>query len=241
MAALRSALALKRQGFHDEALNSSHRYLACLALLLSTACHSALPEFAEPTSGSAAPEGQSDKDLIAYRSLTREDFRGAAPPEEMRAHAERLGALTCANLFTSPEPQYVIEQRGDDYRGHYLNLDFVARMDRGCSWWNPEPSPDTPEAYVLQHEQVHFALAEIAARRLDRDAKAVLDEVVSDSSLERVEKELRARVQDMLDDAVSQLLKRNLDFDRDTSNKYAPEVQARWFEEVSAELAASTP
>lgn len=216
----------------------SSSWLAGAALLFCVGCHSSLPKFAEPTSSAGDPESLGEKDLIAYRSLTRDDFRAAEPPEEMRAHAERLGALTCANLFTTPEPQYIIEEREGVFRGHYLNLDFVARMDRGCSWWNPTPSAEAPEEYVLEHEQVHFALAEIAARRLDQEAKAVLNEVVEASKLEKVETELRGRVQEMLDKAIAQLLERNLEFDQDTSNKYAPEVQARWVKRVNEELSA---
>lgn len=174
--------------------------------------------------------------MIGYRELTPSDFLAAQPPEDMRRYAERMGAVTCTNVFTFPDPQFVLEQSESGYRGHYLNLDFVAAMDRECSWWNPKDG-SPPREYVLQHEQVHFALAESAARELNRKAEDVLRREIRGSSLKEVETEMRGIVQKMMSEAIEDLLERNLDFDRDTSNKYAPEVQARWYEEVMEELA----
>ena len=42
---------------------------------------------------------------------------------------------------------------------------FRAVFDRLCSWWNPRSN--FPK-YLLQHEQIHFDLTEIAALELGR-------------------------------------------------------------------------
>ncbi len=46
-------------------------------------------------------------------------------------------------------------------------LRFRAEMERDCSWWNPGVrSRDEPR--ILEHEQMHFVLFEIAARHLNQ-------------------------------------------------------------------------
>lgn len=217
------------------------RTLAALLLTLGTsvACGGGanLPKFAEPKGHSVDPSSLADGDRIPYRKLTPQDFLAAAPPPEMKQYAERMGAVTCAHVFTEPDPQYYIEETPAGFHGAYNRLNFVARMDRTCSWWNPKKS-HVPEAYILQHEQIHFALAESAARRLDKKAQEIIAELhPKGSTQESVEKVLTKTVQDMMDKAMKELLQRNLDFDRDTSNTYAPEKQQKWYDEVMGELA----
>ena len=43
------------------------------------------------------------------------------------------------------------------------DLRFRAQMDRKCSWWNPKDL-GFPQEYILEHEQIHFALCELGAR-----------------------------------------------------------------------------
>ena len=67
--------------------------------------------------------------------------------------------------------------QGDDarlgrVRARVHNLAFTAFMDRDCSWWNPQYT-GLPHEYILEHEQIHFALFEIAARRLNQQAARI--------------------------------------------------------------------
>jgi hypothetical protein len=182
------------------------------------------------------PKEMEGRDRIAYRNVTPEDFRAAEPPPEMKQYAERMGAVTCAHVYTEPDPQYFIEETPDGFHGAYMNLDFVAKMDRECSWWNPKAAT-VPTEYILQHEQIHFALAESAARKLDRDAaKVVSDLRPKGKSQAAVEEVLVGTVEKMMKAAMSDLLERNLHFDQDTSNTYAPEKQQEWYDEVMREL-----
>ena len=175
-------------------------------------------------------------DRIAYRELTPADFRADAPPADMKKYAERMGAVTCAHVFTEPDPVYYIEQTSDGFRGAYERLSFVAKMDRECSWWNPKKG-QVPKEYILQHEQIHFALAESAARRLDAQAKRIVAELRPKGPTQKsVEKVLVGTVESLMEKAMSDLMDRNLAFDRDTSNTYAPEKQQAWYDEVITEL-----
>lgn len=214
-----------------------------LAVLLSAlgtpavvGCGSNLPEFAHPTGNSMDPKDMEGKDRIPYRNLTPDDFLASAPPPDMKAYAERMGAVTCAHVFTHPDPQYYIEETAEGFHGAYVNLDFVAMMDRECSWWNPKDG-SVPKEYILQHEQVHFALAEAAARKLDTKAEKIVAELrPKGKSQAEVEKVLVGTVEEMMREGIEDLLERNRRFDQDTSNTYAPEKQQRWYDEVMAEL-----
>lgn len=210
--------------------------LAALAVLLGASSCRSLPKFAEPHGEEMDPEAMEGRDRIFYRKLTVDDFRAKAPPDGMQEYAARMGAVTCAHVFTHPDPVYAVSQTESGFEGRYEGLNFVAMMDRECSWWNPEPG-QVPSDYVLEHEQIHFALAESAARELDREAQKLISRLhPKGSTAEQVEEDLQAPVRELMEKHMKRLLKRNLDFDEDTSNKYAPEVQKGWYDEVTREL-----
>ena len=51
------------------------------------------------------------------------------------------------------------------YVGTISQLKFKTVFVPECSWWNPNLAKNG-ENYVLQHDQIHFALTELAARKL---------------------------------------------------------------------------
>ena len=110
-------------------------------------------------------------------------------------------------------------------------------MDRKCSWWNSKKSLQLD--YVLQHEQIHFALTEVAARQLNQQARKIVDATrVTGESAQEVKELIGQRVKDVLDEAQQKLLERNREFDEDTSGKHNEKGQQRWAEQVFAELEA---
>lgn len=216
--------------------------LRWVALWVGLAGCSSLPEFAQPRGRVLDPSTLSGGDLIRYRPLKRSDFRAAAPPAEAAAHAERLGALTCAYIATTPDTAYEIREtvRGArrTYGVRFGRLGFIAHMDRECSWWN-ERAEAASATYVLQHEQIHFALAELESRRRNREARELLHEWTEEA--ETVE-EAKALVEDKLrrlvDEAMSDLLAVSEDFDEDTSAEHSPQRQNEWERRVTQELNA---
>jgi hypothetical protein len=213
--------------------------LSWLSLLIGPGC-SSLPDFAAPKSSpieSAAPDPQ---DAISYRPLQRSDFRRNRPPGQIQHGKYELGALTCGSLQTSPDTQMqletVTEPNGNThYRGRFKILRFRALMDRQCSWWNPN---NREPAYTLQHEQIHFALYEIEARRMnERAAKLVRDTLIEGDDREQIVARLNALIKELLDNHVEQSLERNRDFDEDTSLGHDPERQAEWWKRIQRELA----
>ena len=219
--------------------------LLCLGALALVAC-SSLPEYAAPK-GRILEVGAVDfgtADVISYRTLTRADFKGNQPPPEFAPYAERVGAATCAYILTTPDTQVlyrpvVAPDGATQYRAVFRNLRFCAQMDRSCSWWNPKRH-GTPEEYVLEHEQIHFALFELEARRLNDAAPEIQARLQatapsSTAAVRLVQQQLEAHLQTRIDG----VLKRNREFDEDTSMGHNPAKQRAWRDLVVSELAAS--
>lgn len=223
------------------AFSSRLRLLAASLAVVGWGC-SSLPDYAAPQGRVVDPHSVDRSDTISYRPLERGDFRAEAPPDHVREHAEKLGALTCAYVVTTPETGYEVQELREangrsTFTGRFSNLGFVAEMDRKCSWWNPNLDPAN-EAYVLQHEQIHFALAEVEARRQNRKARRLAAEFsVTTSSLDDAKQRIRAEVTKVLERAMKDLIARNEDFDEETSLQYDPQKQQRWFDVVHKELA----
>jgi hypothetical protein len=175
-------------------------------------------------------------DEITYRGLTRQDFKATKPPPHADEFAKRLGALTCTNVRVSDDTSFLIEPRGSGFETRVTRLGFIARMDRNCSWWNPEPS-GLPEAYILEHEQIHFAIVEVETRRLQvRVPELKRDLQTSGSSQKESLGNMERQVEAELRELMENVLDRGLEFDEDTSGKQATTVQRRWYETLMREL-----
>jgi predicted secreted Zn-dependent protease len=206
---------------------------------------STLPEYAAPKGG-VVDAGQLDStDVISYRLLTRADFRGTQAPPQFAAVAERVGAATCGQVRTTADTTFLINWRKEtpsSEKHHWVEvkkLGFMALMDRRCSWWNEKLAARAP-GYVLQHEQIHFALYELGARKLNASVDALTREMVSEGkSQQEVQEHAQRALNEALSRATEELLERNRDFDQDTSLGYRPDRQRSWLEKVNEELAAT--
>ena len=182
------------------------------------------------------------EDLIEYRTLTTSDFRGEKPVGEAADHMDAMGAQTYAIVRPDPNLKILItgtrEADGDTrYRGKLESrLHFRAQMDRKRSWWNPNLK-EVPEAYVLQHEQIHFAIAAIEAQHLnDSSPELTADMHAEGDSQEAVKNAIQAKLDDVIRGALDRLIERNGKFDEDTSARYAPKKQDEWWRRVHSEL-----
>jgi hypothetical protein len=213
-----------------------------LALLLGC---STLPEYAAPKGGVVAAADLDNTDLISYRLLTRQDFRGTKAPPEFAAVADRVGAATCGQLRPTNDTLFTINSRttGSDTQ-HWVDvkkLSFMALMDRHCSWWNDRTASRAP-GYVLQHEQIHFALYELGARKLNASVESIKKSMMREgSSQEAVQNHAQLALNDALVKATEDLLSRNRDFDEDTSLGYRPDRQRAWLKKVNEELIETQP
>ncbi|HEX5101971.1 MAG TPA: hypothetical protein VFV94_20825 [Polyangiaceae bacterium] len=213
-----------------------------LLLLFGLAACSRLPSYARPQGSLMDPGTIDSEDLIEYRTLTPQDFRGDKPVGEAAQHMDAMGAQTYAIVRPDPNLKITItgtrEADGDThYKGKLeAKLHFRAQMDRKRSWWNPNLK-EVPIEYVLQHEQIHFAIAAIEAKNLNASAAAVTARMHAEGdSQEEVKNAIQAKLDDVIRDALDRLIERNGKFDEDTSARYAPKKQAEWWRRVQAEL-----
>jgi len=213
-----------------------------LFALLLIGCHT-LPEYAAPKGGVVDAGKLDSSDVIGYRQLTRADFRGLKAPTEFAAVADRVGAATCGQVRTAPDTAFRINWRQATPNGekrHWVevkNLEFMALMDRHCSWWNERAAARQP-AYVLEHEQIHFALYELGARKLNASVESIKREMSGEGATEQeVHEHAQKALNQALQRATEELLERNRDFDQDTSLGFRPDRQRAWLRKVTSELA----
>ncbi|MBT4502449.1 MAG: hypothetical protein HOC74_32245 [Gemmatimonadetes bacterium] len=178
---------------------------------------------------------------IAYRPLRREDFRGEHPPKEFLYQMGSPGAVSCVFIRVDPDLQIAVRavaaaDGGELFVARLEQLSFRAEMDRGCSWWNDASGLES-EVRMLQHEQIHFALFELAARELNQTARTRVRvwEYRADSR-ERAKAAGEQFLQGLLREAMREVGKRNADFDRETSFGRDWDRQQLWKKTVEAEL-----
>lgn len=179
-------------------------------------------------------------DLIAYRTLTRADFQGKAPSGTASKHADKVGAQTFALVKHDPGLAVEWEERRHpngrrEVRGQIKGLFFRAWMDRSRSWWNPKPG-QAPESYVLQHEQIHFALVEIEAGKMNVEGRSLMQRTFEGKSTKAIQEDVEEATNEIVEEGMERILERSLEFDEDTSGRYEPVKQNEWYERVQREL-----
>jgi hypothetical protein len=153
---------------------------------------------------------------------------------------ERLGAHTAVSIRPAPTSKTLVssgEIYGQQvYFGSINQLSFEAVMIPEESWWNPYLRKGR-EGYVLQHEQIHFALMEIAARKLSvQVVKEKNTLMVFASNYEAVKIRLMKKINELLAESRTKVFEEHTAFDEDTSLHYNPEDQKRWWQRVTTEL-----
>jgi len=197
-----------------------------------------LPDAARPRIRfEEGPGKRPPADGIRYRAVTRADFRAAEPPDALGPDAARMGAYTCGAVLAEEPIAIRIEPIGGRWVARAPDLVVYAEMDRSCSWWNEKLVDAQPPAYILQHEQIHFALFELAAREMQARGRAL---VADGDSAVAARDAFQNALQEMQREVGASLLRRSTDFDRDTSGVHEPDAQQRWYDRVHAELARSS-
>jgi hypothetical protein len=223
-------------------MRKNFRPALLLLALLFAAC-SRLPPYSQPRG--EASDGVLPSQIIAYRPLTVGDFLAKELPEDLRGHGSHLNAHTTTAIRTRPGTSIAltsVETAGRKMScGRVENLAFEAVMIPERSWWSPT-LPKEQVWYVLQHEQVHFALMEIAARKLNQRAVKKPEQLtVCEESPEAAAGQLSETLDLWLAEAEEETLRLHSDFDEATSSLYAPRTQQRWYERVIRELEPKNP
>lgn len=217
------------------------KYFVILLLLVSLSSCASLPEYARPQiyileEGTAATEKG-----FSYRQLAFTDFQATSLPVGIQQYSRHLNARSCITIHPTQNFKVNISRAFFydhlTYVGSFEYISFEASFLPSCSWWN-DKVPQKFKAYVLQHEQIHFALAELAARKVTLQAKEGLVHYVAFGNTDReVQMKLREKVKELVQDAINSDLKVHTAFDEDTSGFYVPKIQQSWLSDVKKRLA----
>jgi hypothetical protein len=199
-----------------------------------------LPEYARPRFHTPDNGSTVSGEGFGYRPLTVEDFSAESLPPEYSQFNHQINAHSCISIRPSRDSKARITQGiyGNQpfYVGSIPEVTFEAVFVPACSWWNPEVN-ESRQAYVLQHEQIHFALAELAARQLTRRAREEMkDYLAINNSYQELQEELKNKLKEMAHAAMEASFEEHTDFDEDTSLRHDPRAQRWWLEEVEARL-----
>ena len=210
-----------------------------LSLTLITAC-AQLPDYAKPRRIQIDGIPHLNPTGFTYRQLTPGDFRATSLPENLSTHGERINAQSAIQIRLTADSSFSITRwpffDQINYTGNITHLAFEAVMIPDNSWWSPKTKAEMT-VYVLQHEQIHFALTELAARKLTIDAqKWASNLLVIRPTPQQVHSEVAQQIKDMINSAMEANQKRHEEFDKDTSLFYTPSWQAWWLETVEKEL-----
>ena len=221
------------------------KLLLGLYLFLVTCGCSALPEYARPRRASINLDQAASTQGITYRQLKRSDFQALSLPRDLSAHEKQIQAHSCIQIRPTRDTRYkIVPNKYDDQTFYFASLGhvgFEAFMVPGCSWWNPH-MPKKRAAYVLEHEQIHFAITELAARRLTRQVRKSVNAIlVIQPTRKQAFDELSSRIKALINEATNESLKEHTAFDEDTSMAFNPKLQRRWLDKINKMMNATQP
>ena len=225
---------------------SLDRWRHGIAVLLGVVgCSSARPEYAVPKFSRIDHSELEGADMIPYRTLSIGDFRATSPPPGAVRPNGHAGAMTCVTTLGAPDNRVIVTRRwfasgAVTFEGRIERARFHALMDRSCSWWNPKYA-GTQAAYVLEHEQIHFALHEVEMRRLNASLVAMQSEQFPASTHAEALRLATEKIGERLEDARATIVRRNVQFDEETSSGFRLERQEEWLVRVTSELNETAP
>jgi hypothetical protein len=226
---LGAAAPVRHAGGAGEAWRAAWQQVAGDRAFREAGCFSSLRELAAL-----------DGDRIRHRPLARDDFRARRRSRDAKFTVTMKNAVTEAHVATSLV--CIGRLRAEElapgrFAVWFEDLEYVALLDREGSWWNPRS--ETHPEWVLRHEQLHFDITELVARRHNRDRArdAARTRAVAASpgeAMRRFAERWSAHFAALRADWEA-LQER---YDRETRHGTAPAVQTQWFARVHRELAA---
>lgn len=182
--------------------------------------------------------------FIRYQTLTRDDFQATTPPNEGKGIPRHASAALVGAVRVAPQSDWSVTQlkTGSDstlFEATARNLRFEAIMDPKTSWWHEELD-SISTAYVLQHEQIHFAIFELKARSLNARLPEIAARLRSIApTIDEARRAANARLEEDRRAWDRELEERQNQFERETANGKLRDRQLEWWSRIRAELAAT--
>lgn len=237
---LRLFLATSSQAPTPFAFSNQARLFSLLFVVALLSSCAQLPEYAAPK---IRPASKQPTTFFAYRQLQQKDFRAPSLQEGTNGQEEHFNARSSVQI--RPKSSTKIMVRKSSFNGVPLyfadidNLAFEAVFIPENSWWNPN-IPAAKKGYVLQHEQIHFALLEITAQKITKEKSHYRKglPIVGNTAME-AQRLAIVWIQDIINSYNEEILKQHTTFDQDTSLYYSPKIQQRWWTQVNKELGST--
>jgi hypothetical protein len=185
--------------------------------------------------GATSPEVPASPDEIQFRPLREADFLSTRPPQESAGHPAGVNAVSCLRIGWLGGFPIEFTVRGKRVSAVAPIPRFVAFFDRRCSWWSP--TPEDP-SYALLHEQVHFAIAEHAARTLTEESKGRVVRGFGSTS-EEAQADLEESLRLLASQARWAARRKHDAFDSETSRDRSRALQQKWVDRYQERLGTS--
>lgn len=216
-----------------------NRLFITILVFLFTGC-ARLPDYALPQQINIENTANLSTEGMPYRTLEITHFRATAIPGNTNTPSKHLSAKICTQIRLAERTTFRIEPKPDqsdsNYYGKVENIAFEAVMLPYYSWWSPKVPPFS-RPYTLQHEQIHFAITALYARRLSRDSRTEMQNfTVVDTTRNGAQEQLGKKIATLIQGALDEEMQKQLTFDQETSLHFAPEKQQEWFEDITIQL-----
>ncbi len=225
-------------------LTSLVRCTICLVCILFISSCAPLPDYARPKFYTHPETAEAGATGFTYRDLEIGDFKARALPPDYQQYHDSINARSCLSIrpsgITNAQISRVPYYGNLIYVGSFTHISFEALFIPSCSWWNHTVSENKMD-YVLQHEQIHFAIAELTARKVTREiTKKMQDFTAVGGADAEVKDELMKVLLDSAHELIASDLKVHTDFDEDTSMFFDQDEQNSWFNRIGKRLALET-
>jgi len=216
---------------------------ALISLLFLPSC-AQLPDYARPQFYTHPETENAGASGFRYRSLTIEDFEAKSLPPDYQQYHTSINARSCLSVrpsrSTNAQISTVSYYGNLLYVGNFTDVSFEALFIPSCSWWNQNVSQEKID-YVLQHEQIHFAISELTARKVTRELnKKMKDYTAVGGTHAEVKEELMMVLLDSAHEMLESDLEIHTEFDEDTSMFYDQDEQDSWFNQIGKQLNVET-
>ena len=225
--------------FHYGARVRGYFLLILVVLVFLFSSCAGLPDYAKPR---VIPQDESTWDPdegFEYRELQKADFLAAESPN-FKEHLGNVRAQSCITIRPADDLKGSITPvtyYGRSYHvGSISNFRLEAVFVPGCSWWNPE-NPLSKYPYVLQHEQVHFAISQYWAQKGTVEIRDQLNrEVFFGDTADEVQAKISEFVLESLQHLRERSVEMHTEFDEECSLFFDPEKQQEWLDRMVEEI-----
>lgn len=167
--------------------------------------------------------------LISYRRLTWNDFT-------VRNVSSGASAQTGAVLYATYKWGWT--SVGRKFTGELTQVSIGAWFDPIASWRKPDVKSDNVS--LLEHEQRHFDLCEVGARRL-RDQLLILNWSPVGTSESQIREQIEGRLTPLINDFIQDVKTQQENYDRESNHSQNKRSQQVWNRRIQAELDRLTP